>query len=280
MQLRTTLIALSFCLSTLTGCTVKEAIAPLEPTAFVLHPERLTKPEYTPFDLAWRSPYVAKFLYSTVHVEAVRFDFVDYTDWVFSTSSLLPTEESYREEVQQLADYIQQSLIEAFKSHSDERHSVTVLSSPPVEELPESVPRELRAPTEAARVRPRVESLDAGGRTLVVQLSLSEANFGDPVVYGGLLAVPFPAIANLSTAVKSPLLTIEGRFIDQTTGEVVAELVDRRFPQVKPIDLNRLTVSSALRELADSFAHDIVRSFYRDPDEKVERRWRFSLLPW
>jgi len=100
------------------------------------------------------------------------------------------------------------------------------------------------------------------------------------VLYGALQAVPIPAVANLSTAVKAPSLTVEARLVDQTTGEVVAEVIDRRFPQVKVIDINRLTVSSALHELADSFADDMVKAFYRRPGEVVGSRWAFSLLPW
>jgi len=125
------------------GCTVKEAIEPLKPTPFIMHPERLAKPEYTPFDLAWRSPFVANFLYETVVVDAVRTDEINLDDWVYSASSLLISREQYQERVFELAEYLHNALAEAFKTFPNEDHRVNVEVRPPVEEIPPAVAQEL-----------------------------------------------------------------------------------------------------------------------------------------
>lgn len=260
----------------LLGCGVTEAVEPLQPTPFVTRPELLAKPKFTPFDLAWRSSTADSREFNTLIVEAVHTEQINPDNWMFSASTVMPSRRLYLERVQELADYIQRTISKRFDRDEEQRWPLVVEKAPPVEPLPSPLPLPLLPrPTEAP-----VESVEPPRKTLRLQISIAEANFGDPLVYGGLLAVPVPGAANLSTAVKSPSLTLEARFVDDATGEVLAEIVDRRFPQVKPIDVNRLTVSSALREIVDSFAEDLVRSFFRRSDERVGRRFPFSLIPW
>jgi hypothetical protein len=261
-----------------TACTVKEAVEDLTPTPFIQKPEELHKPQYTPFDLGWISPDVANWMYDTLTVEAVKTEYVNPDNWIFSAGTLMPTRASYMRQVNELADYIQKRVSKEFENYNGGNGELSVEKGLPVEPLPQNLPKELRTP---APPQVPIEPLEGDRkRELILDISIADANFGDPLVYGGLLAVPVPGIANLSTAVKSPSLTLEARFIDKTSGEVVMELVDRRFPQLKIVDINRLTVSSALREIVDSFASDLVKSFYRKHGEKVGKRWPFSLLPW
>lgn len=268
-----------FLLALLSACTVKSALETPRPTPFLSRPELLQKPAFTPFALAWRSPEVQTYQYDVLVVQAVRTDQVDLGNWVFSTSSLIPTEAMYQQKLHALADYIQKAVTDRFEEESDEHDEKgglrEVQQGVAVEKLPPAFP--LPSPPPANQ---HVETIEPPHKTLELQLSVSDANFGDPILYGGLLAAPVPGVANLSSAVKAPSLTIEAKFIDSDTGKVVAELIDRRFPPVKPVDLNRLTVSSPLHKIADGFADDLVRSFYRKPGQRVGRRLPFSLIPW
>ena len=273
----TRLITLVLIGITVVGCTVKDALEDITPTSFVQHPDLLRKPKNTPFSLAWVRPQIRGWQYDTLFVEAVRTDQIDLENWVLSTSVFLPTKESYQSKVLELADYIQEEISDAFDEYEKKSSELKVKKGAPVEQLPSAVPAALIDPDP---VPPNIDPVDRPEKVLILSISIAQVDFGDPVIYGGLTAVPSPAAANLSTAVKSPSLTLEARFTDKQTGEVVAELVDRRFPQVKPLDVNRLTISSAVHELTDSFAADLVAAFYRKHGEKVGRRLPFSLIPW
>jgi hypothetical protein len=257
------------------SCTVKEAVEPLKPTGFLEHAELLEQPKYTPFDLAWKQPETSGRLYDTLLIEAVRTDQVDQTRWIYSAGTLLRSNDAYIAEVTELADYIQKSVAKRFERHSRAEATATVERGIPFQPVRNQLsPDAADVPAEIAAIPGAVD------RKLSVQISIAAVDFGDPLVYGGLLAVPVPGVANLSTAARSPVLTLEARFRDLQTGEVVAELLDRRFPQLKIVDVNRLTLTSALHEIADSFADDLVASLYREPTQKIDKRWPFSLLPW
>ena len=277
--MKNVLAAIGFLLIVLSGCTVNEAITALEPTDFITAPDRLEKPKSTPFDLAWVRPDVSSHRYYSVIVAPVRTDYVQAENWIYSASTFLPTRQSYITRVDELASYIQRSLTKEFEAYdvgeSDTKPDIQ--KGKPIELITPEIPPKVDGSGKSFKP---IQLINRENLALRVEISISEANFGDPVVYGGLLAVPVPAAANLSTAVKSPLLTLEVKFVELPSEEVIAELVDRRFPQVKIVDVNRLTVSSALRELTDSFVVDLVASYYRKRGETVGKRMPFSLLPW
>lgn len=259
------------------GCVVKAAVEPIKSTSFLINGEKLQKPLDTPFDLAWASPDIESREFETVLIRAVRTDLIDPDKWTDSVGTFITSRETYIRKINELADYIQKALTTKFNKHEEKGANASVEPGIPFEAAsppPSTAPSK---PPGAENLAQLILSVD---RTLVVELSISEVNFGDPLLYGGLLAVPVPGVANLSTTLKSSSLTYEARFTDQTSGEVIMELRDRRFPQVKIIDVNRLTVTSALHEIADAFAEDLVASLYRKEGQKIGKHSPFSLLPW
>lgn len=271
-----TLVRLALLVSAcVSGCTIHDAIAPVTPTPFLVHANELEKLDKLPFEKAWIAPEAAAWRYDSLVVDAVETDRVDPGDWIYSAGTFIPTRESYLDRVQELAEYIQEETSERFEEYRDKPRPLEVSQTVAVELVP---PPPLASGT--PRAFAPIEPLTPPSRELRLRLSISEANFGDPVLYGGLLAVPIPAIANLSTAVKAPSLTVEAKLVDGPTGRVIMEILDRRFPQIKIVDINRLTDLRAVKELADSFAEDLVEAFYLQPGERVGRRWAFSLLPW
>lgn len=262
----------------LQGCTVGDAVEQIKPTDFITSPQLLHKPDRTPFDLAWSAPDINTHQYDTVVINPVRTDKINSDQWIFSASTFIASREAYLDRVSKLAKYIQSNLTERFTNYSRGDLKVSAEAAPPLDLVAEEPNGELPVKPEPEPLP--LEELFPGGRIVVIDVSIAEADFGDPLIYGGLLAVPFPGLANLSTAVKAPSLTLEARLTDPTNGEVLTELVDRRFPQIKIIDINRLTISSALHEIVDSFSDDLVASFYREHGERVGKRLPFSLLPW
>lgn len=261
------------------GCTIRAAIQTPEPTAFIQSPELLERPKYTPFSLAWISQEIPNREYTTVIVSAVRSDMVDSANWINSSSTFLRSRESYVDRLHDLAEYTQSAVQKALVKFDSKPEDTMVTSGiafePAVAALP--IPTPTSFPLEA---EPRLDSLASHENSLEIQISIAEVCFGDPVLYGGLLFVPVPAAANLSTAARSASLTLEARFIDGNSNVAVGELIDRRFPRIKAIDLNRLTVDSAVHEMADSFAEDLVRSIYRKEKQKVKGHFPFTLIPW
>ncbi len=258
------------------GCTVKAALEPIKSTSFLSDRERLEKPRDTPFDLAWAIADIESREFDTVLIQPVRTDQINGDDWIYSASTFITSREAYLRRVNELADKIQKVLIKKFDKHEKEGLDTVVEQGIPFESAP--VPSVI--PPDPAELENLGQPVSTADRTLIIELSLSEVNFGDPLLYGGLLAVPLPGVANLSTTVKSPSLGIEARFSEQASGEIIMELSDRRFPQLKIIDANRLTVTRALHEMAKEFADDLVASLYRKEGQKIGKRFPFSLLPW
>lgn len=246
-------------------------------SSFISDPEQLQTPRDNPFSLFWETAKISTWIFDRIIVEAVRTDLIDSDQWLYSAGSFVPTKEIYQQRVYELADYIQTALTAELIDQAKAKRKVEVVNTFPVTFIPDQLALALQNETTPV---PAIDPIKPGGRTMLLQVSISEAVFGDPLVYAGLLAVPVPALANLSTAVKSPSLILEAKFIDQATGEVIVEIVDRRFPQIKIVDINRLFVSSALRELADSFNEDVATLFFRHTGEAISHRSPVSLLPW
>ncbi|NND87722.1 MAG: hypothetical protein HKM28_00585 [Flavobacteriaceae bacterium] len=268
-------ISLLFGLST-TGCTVKKFAEELKPSSFITQPKRLAKSKDLPFNLAWVSPEISTRLFGDVIVSAVLSDMVDSDKWVFSAGTFVPTRNNYIERTLEVSDYIQDRVIKRLEEKREERKMESILIS---KGLPQNTKDEQTSDPDVEPI-PYLEPLDRGDRTLLIEVSVSEITFGDPLIYGGLFAAPIPGIANLSTGVKSPSITLEAKFVDKATGVVITEVIDRRFPQIRIIDLNRLIIEQSLKEMSDSFAEDIAELFFNESREKIPGRWPFSILPW
>lgn len=264
----------------LSACTVNDAAWLPQPTEFLERPERLDSPADAPFDLLWSNDGVNNWFFDKIIIQPVRTDLLDSELWYLSLGTFVPTEKQYEYRAFELSDYVQQSVAEAFleKSEAQADRQFAIVKELPFVRV-QSYTLDALSP-ELVEPIPLLQPLTPGHRTLVIQIAITHLTFGDPLVYAGLFAVPVPGVANLSTAVKAPSLGVEARLIDQESGGVIAEIVDRRFPQVKVIDFNRLLIARALEEQADSFAEDLAEYFYRNVGEKVPRRSPVSLIPW
>lgn len=256
------------------GCVARQAISSPNPTPFVTQPSRLEHIDGLPFELIWMTPEFSTRLFSTVKISAVRSDQLDSDTWIFSAGAFVRTRENYILRTEKIAAYLQQTTAEAFRRKVSKKEAVGVRIE---EGLPLQSVDEFSAPQTPL---PSYEPLQRENRTLLIELSISEMSLGDPLIYGGLFAAPIPGIANLSTGVKAPALTIEAKFVDEATGEVIIELLDRRYPPIKIVDFNRLTVERSLRKIADQFAQDLARLFFANKGERLPRRWPVSLIPW
>ncbi len=260
------------------GCTVRAALQSPDTASFISKPERLERSSDVPFDLFWSAPEISSWLFDTVVIDQVSIDHIKSSDWFYSASAFIRSEESYIERVFDLSVYLESALAENFKSKAKAQQRQSIQVKEQVPQVYYNMSVELFPETPSPL--PLFDPIAEGERTLLVKVSLSEVIFGDPLLYAGLFAVPVPGIANISTGFRASSLVFQAKFIDQESGTVIAELVDRRFPQLKLVDLNRLFVGFDLKELADSFAEDLAALFFRSRGEALRRRSPVSLLPW
>jgi hypothetical protein len=260
------------------GCTIKAAINTPEISPFISRPELLTSYPELPFDLFWSEAEVSTWLFDTIIIQQVRFDDVDENDWIFSTGTFIRSKKSYLDRVFDLSTYLHKSVAQAFRNRAEMLNERKLRVS---EEAPQIYyNRSLESVFFPASPLPLYDPVSQENRVLLVQVSLSEVTFGEPLLYAGMFAVPVPGIANMSTSIRSPSLIMKARFVDKESGQVIAELIDRRFPQLKLVDLNRMVIGYALQEIADSFADDLALLFFRQRGEAIRRRSPISLLPW
>ena len=260
----------------LSGCTIKKAFESIEPSSFITQPKRLASSDNLPFRKSWVSPEISTKLYSDIIVQAVLSDKLDADEWIFSAGTFVPTQSKYLQRSVSVADYLQDRIV----LHLEDKGKAQSVGSVKIEKgIPENTNDEYTLERFVEPI-PLFEPLTRGDRTLSIEVSVSELTFGDPLIYGGLFAVPVPGIANLSSGLKAPSMTIEAKFIDKLTGEVIAEIIDRRFPQVRVLDLHRLLIEQSIKELSNSFAEDIASLFFNEDGETISKRWPVSISPW
>lgn len=115
--------------------------------------------------------------------------------------------------------------------------------------------------------------------TLVIEIALTELEFSHPVARAGALAAPVPGTGAALSTITDPHVAFAARLTDATTGELVASIADRKFPPMRIVDLNKLTVKSSAREVVALWATSIGQALQGNGIDPVTEK-RFSLLPW
>jgi len=234
--------------TTLSACTVQRALEPPEQKGFIPYKEGegVVTASY-PFSYTWIMPGLQAQRYSKIYVAPVNVSLVGDRDWRRSRGTTMIVRTAFEKRLADLASYYQTTLINALQVGADNRFLA-------------------------------IEQPQKG--SLRLEIALTEVVFGDPVAYAGSFALPVPGSSFAFDTVASPMLSCEGRVIDNDTGQIVAVFADRKIPQIKPFDLNKFSTSSPLREVIDRWTDEIVRSFNREGDVKVARSSAFSLVPW
>jgi hypothetical protein len=229
------------------GCSLQQRTAPL-PTTFLEDVDISEELETVPFQHAQIVPDDdSPKTYSSVFVQPIRTDLIPKDSWRQSSSLFLRTEDAYNLEVQGLADFFYQQILDELQKVPNKRFNVVSI------------------PTDT---------------TIVAEIALTDVEFSHPVTRAAALAAPLPGVDLALSAFTDPHLSFAVRFTDGKTRKLLASAADRRFPPFRIIDLNKLTITSSAREIVKMWARELAEAIQTDRLTKVERSSWFSILPW
>jgi hypothetical protein len=240
-------VTLPFVLVGVAACATQDRVRPLSST-FLEDRDVDVKDETLPLSHAWIDPEIPRGgYYSKVFYRSVTIDRLPEDAWKASKSPLLTSKEQYTQLAQNLAEYFKQRLID--ETTHFKKGSFTVADQP--EE-----------------------------HGLVFDIAITELEFSHPITKAGMMLVPVPGASVAFSAVSDPHAAFAARIYDGKSGKLVATIGDRRFPPVRLLDVNKVTISSSNREIVNDWADIIVEGLNRDEFARVSDRGIFRLLPW
>ena len=113
-----------------------------------------------------------------------------------------------------------------------------------------------------------------------LELGFTELVLSRPVARAAAMAAPVPGLEFALSAMSEPHVAFAARFTSQDGTILLGTVADRRFPPMRAIDLNKLTVSSSAREIVAQWARELAEAIEFNQLVPVERSSRFSLRPW
>lgn len=229
------------------SCAWHERMAADLPKTFLEDADISKTEERLPFDHAWLKPGVDWASYTGVYVKPIRTDRLPRDQWSNSRSAIITSQEDYLGEADALARYFHERLIAELKDRKGV-HLSAVKGQP-------------------------------GPGVVVVELAFSELQFSHPLAKAGSLVAPVPGAGIAFAGVTDPYVIFAARVSDGGTGKLIATAADRKFAPTRLIDVNKLTVTSANREICNLWAEEIADTFASDALTKIEEE-RWSLLPW
>lgn len=242
------ILLLACVLSVLSNCAVERRFEAATLTPFLDVPgiDLKGKLNNLPFDHSWVADDFDSEKYSKVLILPVSTEFVKIDAWRDSLSVAIGSKETYELEVKNLANYATQELKGAFAVNDDNRFE-------------------------------RVELTTSD--TLILEVALSEVIFGKPLASAGALVAPVPGAGLATSVMTDPSVAFELRVRDATSRRVVATVADRSFPTARVVNFNKLTASSACREIVDAWTELVVQSLNQGKLKKVSKP-SFELKPW
>lgn len=202
-----------------------------------------------PFEQAWGSEQKLRGGITSIYVKPVRTDPLPADTWENSTGVSITSGKDFDEIARNIASYFHKQLVaELIKVY--ERH-----------------PR-LRVVTTPAK--------DA----VNVEIALTELFLSRPVARAAAMAAPIPGLEFALSAMSEPHVAFAARFTSPDGTVLLGTVADRRFPPMRPIDINKLTVTSSAREIVAQWARELAEAIEFDRLAPVERSLGFSLMPW
>ncbi len=229
--------------SLFTGCSAYKRVADVNPI-FLEGVDVHSKIDNLPFDQAWVKDDFDGRKYSKLIIKPIRTDLL--TGWERSMSAFIASKESYDLEARKIADYFHAQLVKDIEEYNDNRILVTE---------------------------------KAGADVLTMEIALTELEFSHPVARAAALAAPVPGTGAALATITDPHAAFAARITDPS-GRLVATVADRKFPPTRIIDLNKLMVTSSVREVSSIWAKTMAEALNKGRFQKTEREGRFSILPW
>ncbi len=228
---------------TLAGCGLEKATTDPQPTRFLTSTgvDTTAKVERLPFKHAWRDPKMKIADYKYIVVRPVTTAFLKKDGWEQSKSTFVPNERTYTKRCRELAAYFTKSLNKSFSAPICVFYKTTDTSRP---------------------------------GTLILEVALTEVRFdpATPVVPAG------PSEGNVTSLLTGlPMCAFEARVTDAATGALVSTASDRRGPEIKVIDQEKLTGAGPNKRICDEWSRQLMESSNIEIFPTVKRSW-FSIF--
>ena len=229
------------------GCAIYKQTEPISPV-FLDGAVRKSKIDRVPFQHAWSSSNSGRGI-NSIYVKPVRIDLLSPDSWTDSTSMGITSADDYNEVVEKLAQYFNERLIEELRLVYKRKKRLKIVDAP-------------------------------NDKSVILEIAITEMILSRPVSHAIGLTVPVPGIGMALSAMHDPHVAFAARFVAPDGKTLLGTLADRRFAPARLIDLNKLTMTSTIREIISQWAREIAEAIEFERLAKVERSSRFSLLPW
>jgi hypothetical protein len=240
-------LVLAFTFCTVGGCAIYNQTQPLSPL-FLDGATLNSTVDRVPFKHAWSSSHSGAGM-SSIYVKPVRVDLLPSDSWTESTSVGISSAEDYNEVAQSLAVYFDERLREELRRVYERNKRLRIVNA---------------------------KSKDS----VILEIALTEIVLSRPVSHAMGIAAPVPGIGITLSAMHEPHVAFAARFMAPDGATLLGTVADRRFPPIRLLDLNKLTLTSSVREIISQWAREIAEAIEFERLAIVERSSRFSLLPW
>jgi len=229
------------------GCkSVTSRAEPAAGTGFVPMAELKSNPDL-PFNKAWFKQGVDFSSYRSIYVPGVNTRYMlDDTWW-----QTCMRRDKMEQDIKDVAAFLRQHLIDAFKNDPKKRYAVVDAPGPGV---------------------------------LVLDVALTELVPSNPVIEALTLAAPYGSGVAVQAAARSAgnvaSVAFEARLIDGGTRDTVAMFADREQAKAAFVDLNALTWYGEAHVIITDWSGQFVAVMDRKPGEVVQPAPSFTLRPW
>jgi hypothetical protein len=228
------------------GCAAGARVTTVDRT-FIEDADINSKIDNLPFDHAWvRNDFDGRG-YSKLYFPPIRTDLLGKDNkWERSIGPIISNYEEYQSEAKQIAEFFHSELVKKFSEYEGNR----------------------------------IRVVDGPGKDVVtIEVALTELEFSHPAARAAALAAPVPGTGVALSTITDPHMAFAARIYDPK-GKLVGTAADRKFPPTRIVDLNKLTVTSANREISSIWAETFAEAINKGRFQKTGRKGIFSILPW
>jgi Protein of unknown function (DUF3313) len=230
----------------MSGCATHTRMSVPIPNTFLEDVDITKKKENLPFDHAWSRPGVDWSSYKAIYIKPVRTDLLPLDNWKTSYSGFLSSKEEYVSEVRELGLFFYSKLLEHLR---ELKGGLTKIATAP------------------------------GPEVLTLEIALTEVEFSHPAASAASLAAPMPATSQVLMVFTDPYVTFAARLTDGSSGLLLATAADRKFSPRRLVNLNRLTVASANREISELQAEALASTLSKGELVEIEEtNWSLFTL--
>ena len=230
----------------LVGCATSNRVAEIDST-FLEDVDVKKKLKRLPFDHSWVWQKFKESDYESVYFKPVRIDYLSEKEWQASESAWVDSFEDYQVYADEIASYFYQEMQEQIQKRLGKKYKLAT---------------------------------EPGERVIVFEIVLTELVLSRPILRAGAILAPVPGFGAGVSIVSDPHVAFALRMTDGKSGKLLATIADRKYPPLRLIDFNKVTVTSSAREVCSNWAEIIAELFEKGRFAEIEDSASFSLLPW